>query len=116
MHIIVMVTIVLVYLILAKIRRYYRELLRTLELHALFAELWNFMQIFEDGVAAASNSSVSKFTEALTSIEASSVPEEVQSKIIARGSVYSSQSCKRFFGYKEEQQEDFKGFSESSEE
>ena len=42
----------------------------------------DFGQIFEDGVAAASNSSVSKFTEAVTSIEASSVPEEVQSKII----------------------------------
>ena len=38
-HIIVNVTIVLVYLNLAKIRRYYRESLRTLELHALFAEL-----------------------------------------------------------------------------
>jgi hypothetical protein len=43
----------------------------------------DFGQIFEDGLAAASNSSVSKFTEAVTSIEASSVPEEVQSKIIA---------------------------------
>jgi len=44
----------------------------------------DFGQIFEeDGVAAASNSSVSKFTEAVTSIEASSVQEEVQSKIIA---------------------------------
>ena len=43
----------------------------------------DFGQIFEDGVAAVSNSSVSKFTEAVTSIEASSVHEEVQSKIIA---------------------------------
>jgi hypothetical protein len=43
----------------------------------------DFGQIFEDGVAAASNSSVSKFTEAVTSIEASSVPEEVHSQIIA---------------------------------
>jgi hypothetical protein len=43
----------------------------------------DFGQIFEDGVAAASNSSVSKFTEAVTSIEASFVQEEVQSKIIA---------------------------------
>jgi hypothetical protein len=43
----------------------------------------DFGQIFEDGVAAASNSSISKFTEAVTSIEASSVHEEVQSKIIA---------------------------------
>ena len=43
----------------------------------------DFGQIFEDGVAAASNSSVSKFTEAVTSIEASSVQEEVHSKIVA---------------------------------
>jgi hypothetical protein len=43
----------------------------------------DFGYIFEDGVAAASNSSVSKFTEAVTSIEAGSVAEEVQSQIIA---------------------------------
>ena len=45
----------------------------------------DFGQIFEDGVAAASNTSVSKFTEAVTSIEAASSvqEEEAHSKIVA---------------------------------
>jgi hypothetical protein len=42
----------------------------------------DFMQIFEDGIAAASNP-VSKFSEAVISMESSTVLEEVPSMIIA---------------------------------
>jgi len=63
----------------------------------------NFMQIFEDEVAAAYNT-VSKFTDAVISMESDTVQEEVNAMIVADlQECIGPDSKKRFASYQEEQ-------------